>query len=78
MFLLQDEAEYDQDHLAPTQTPTTELPVNSVEAKLLRAQRLRELNNLFATRQILYEVLEEGDANQRAVARNILAQLDDD
>ncbi len=76
--LAAEEAEYDQDHLAPTQIPTTELPVNSVEAKLLRAQRLRELNNLFATRQILYEVLEEGDADQRAVARNILAQLDDD
>ena len=70
---------------APPQTPapasraeTTDHPINSVEAKLLRANRLRELNNPFATRQVLYEVLEEGDADQRAVARNILAQLDDD
>ncbi|MBV5309563.1 twin-arginine translocase subunit TatC [Chromatium okenii] len=70
---------------APPQTPapasrveTSDHPINSVEAKLLRANRLRELNNPFAVRQILYEVLEEGDAEQRAVARNILAQLDDD
>jgi sec-independent protein translocase protein TatC len=73
-----EESEYDQQHTAPASAPIALHPVNSVEAKLLRAQRLRELNNLFATRQVLYEVLEEGDVEQRAVARNILAQLDDD
>ena len=50
--------------------------INSVEEKILRANRLRELHNDFAARQILYEVLEEGDADQRRVARNILQQLD--
>ncbi|WP_201097441.1 twin-arginine translocase subunit TatC [Thiocystis minor] len=50
--------------------------INSVEEKILRANRLRELHNNFAARQILYEVLEEGDADQRRVARNILQQLD--
>ncbi|AFL73876.1 twin-arginine translocase subunit TatC [Thiocystis violascens] len=50
--------------------------INSVEEKILRANRLRDLSNDFAARQILYEVLEEGDADQRRVARNILQQLD--
>jgi sec-independent protein translocase protein TatC len=63
---------------APAPAAPDSLPINSVEAKLLRAKRLRELHNLFATRQVLYEVLEEGDAGQRAVARNILAQLDEE
>ncbi|MBK1693127.1 twin-arginine translocase subunit TatC [Chromatium weissei] len=62
---------------ATSHSDTSHPAVNSVEAKLIRANRLRELNNLFAVRHILYEVLEEGDAEQRAVARNILAQLDD-
>lgn len=51
--------------------------INSVEEKILRANRLRELHNVFAARQVLYEILEEGDADQRRVARNILQQLDD-
>lgn len=51
--------------------------INSVDEKILRANRLRELNNVFAVRQVLYEVLEEGDADQRRVARDILNQLDD-
>ena len=52
-------------------------PLDRVEEKIQRANRLRELENPFAARQILYEVLEEGDASQRRVARNILNQLDD-
>ncbi|MBK1644260.1 twin-arginine translocase subunit TatC [Thiocapsa imhoffii] len=51
--------------------------INSVEAKLRRANRLRELGSVFAARTVLYEVLEEGDDDQRRVARNILHQLDE-
>ncbi|NKN34093.1 twin-arginine translocase subunit TatC [Marichromatium bheemlicum] len=51
--------------------------INSVEEKLKRANRLRELDSLVAARHVLYEVLEEGDEDARRVARNILAQLDD-
>ncbi|MCF1184315.1 twin-arginine translocase subunit TatC [Marichromatium gracile] len=51
--------------------------INSVEEKLKRANRLRELDSLIAARHVLYEVLEEGDEDARRVARNILAQLDD-
>jgi sec-independent protein translocase protein TatC len=46
------------------------------EVKLRRVQALREAGDLAAARGLLYEVLEEGDADQRMVARNILAQLD--
>lgn len=51
--------------------------LDRIEEMIQRANRLRELDNPFAARQILYEVLEEGDASQRRVARNILNQLDD-
>jgi sec-independent protein translocase protein TatC len=47
-----------------------------VEAKLRRVQSLREREDQDGARRLLYEVLAEGDADQRAVARNILAQLD--
>jgi sec-independent protein translocase protein TatC len=51
--------------------------INSVEEKIRRANRLRELGSSFAARTVLYEVLEEGDDDQRRVARNILNQLDE-
>ncbi|NEX20461.1 twin-arginine translocase subunit TatC [Thiorhodococcus mannitoliphagus] len=51
--------------------------VDPVEDKIIRANKLRDLDNDFAARQLLYEVLEEGDADQRRVARNVLGQMDD-
>ena len=64
------------------QTAQTAIPkgapaINSVEEKIRRANRLRDLGSSFAARTVLYEVLEEGDADQRRVARNILNQLDE-
>lgn len=50
--------------------------VDPVEEKLKRVKELRELEDQAAARRLLYEVLEEGDDEQRYVARNILAQLD--
>ncbi len=49
-----------------------------VDEKIARANRLRELENHFAARKVLYEVLEEGDESQRRVARNLLNELDED
>jgi sec-independent protein translocase protein TatC len=46
------------------------------EAKLRRVQTLREAGDVPAARSLLYEILEEGDPDQRMVARNILSQLD--
>jgi sec-independent protein translocase protein TatC len=57
---------------APTSAPA---PLDRVEEKIRRANRLRELENHFAARQVLYEVLEEGDESQRRTARNILNSL---
>ena len=44
--------------------------------KLRRVFDLRDLGDPAGARTLLYEVLEEGDADQRKVARNILNQLD--
>ncbi len=46
------------------------------EVKLRRIQALRDAGDVASARALLYEVLEQGDADQRMVARNILAQLD--
>jgi len=46
------------------------------EIKLRRVQDLRDAGDVAGARILLYEVLEEGNADQRLVARNILAQLD--
>ena len=56
---------------------TSAPPLDPVEDKIRRANQLRDLGNDFAARQMLYQVLEEGDAGQRQVARNILSQLDE-
>ena len=47
-----------------------------VEIKLRRVRELRDKGDEAALRQLLYEILAEGDEDQRMVARNILEQLD--
>ena len=47
-----------------------------VEAMILRANDLRGEGSVGAARHLLYRVLEDGDDDQRRVARNILADLD--
>ena len=54
-----------------------EQEAQAVEQKLVRVRQLREADDLVAARKLLYEVLEEGDATQIRVARNILEQMDD-
>mgnify|MGYP001073358183 CR=1 FL=1 len=49
-----------------------------VEAMILRANELRAAGSIGAARALLYRVLEDGDDDQRRVARNILAELDQD
>jgi sec-independent protein translocase protein TatC len=51
-------------------------PSELAEAKLRRVQDLRDHGNQSGARTLLYEILEEGDADQRMVARNILVQID--
>lgn len=47
-----------------------------VEQKLKRIKELREQEDDTGARKLLYQVLEDGDDEQRYVARNILGQLD--
>jgi sec-independent protein translocase protein TatC len=47
----------------------------SMEDKLQQVQRLRDAGEVDKARALLYEILQAGDADQRRVARNILAQL---
>jgi sec-independent protein translocase protein TatC len=49
---------------------------NPVDEKLRRIHELRELEQEAEARRLLYEVLEDGDEEQRRVARNILTELD--
>lgn len=49
-----------------------------VDAKLERVVVLRDNMEFDVARRLLHEVLAEGDEAQRAVARNILAQMDGD
>ena len=49
-----------------------------VARKLEEIQVLRQKGKVSAARDLLYEVLEQGDEDQRMVARNILNQLDAD
>ena len=50
----------------------------AVDAKLGRVAVLRENMDFDTARRLLHEVLAEGDETQVAVARNILAQLEDE
>jgi sec-independent protein translocase protein TatC len=66
------EAEEVEQETAEPQPPV----IDPVDEMLQRVQRLRDQEDLAEARQLLYQVLEQGDADQRRVARNILAQLD--
>jgi len=52
-------------------------PPDPVDRKLKWIKELRDQEENMRVRRLLYEVLEEGDDEQRRVARNVLAQLDD-
>lgn len=56
--------------------PSNLPPRETVEAKLRKVMDLREEDDQVGARRLLYEVLIDGDEEQRRVARNILAQLD--
>jgi sec-independent protein translocase protein TatC len=47
-------------------------------AKFDQVREMREVGDVSGARDVLYEILESGDEDQRMVARNILAQLDAD
>lgn len=62
---------------APAQAETDDTDQNDVvEALILKANQLRAAGSLSTAKQLLYRVLEEGDSDQRRVARNILTDMD--
>ncbi len=71
---LLDEADAAQARSGQWTRPTA--PLDPIDEKLVLANRLREIGNATAARQVLYEVLEQGDASQRRTARNILRAID--
>jgi sec-independent protein translocase protein TatC len=72
------EMEAELDAIEADEQPAEPEPsgIDPVDELLQRVQRLRDQENLTEARDLLYQVLEQGDADQRRVARNILAQLD--
>ena len=75
----------DPDRFVPLTDDEMEAELDAIEAedeemspeeKLRQVQILRTDGDVDQARELLYEILEEGDADQRRVARNILAQLD--
>jgi sec-independent protein translocase protein TatC len=77
------EAELDEEEASWHEEDSGEAPEpeeagDPVDRKLARVNELREAMDFDAARKLLYEVLVEGNENQVLVAKNILAQLDDD
>jgi sec-independent protein translocase protein TatC len=70
------EAELDAIEADEDIEPPGAAETDPVEEKLKRVNALRELEQEGEARRLLYEVLEQGDEEQRRVARNVLAQLD--
>jgi sec-independent protein translocase protein TatC len=68
------EAEEDEQEPQPHAPPGNPAEVAN---KLEQVQALRREGKVSEARDLLYEVLEQGDEDQRMVARNILAQLDE-
>ena len=70
------EAELDRIE-AEEEAQEEEAAQDPVEEKLNRINELRDAMDFDAARRLLYEVLVEGSESQVAVAKNILAQLDE-
>jgi sec-independent protein translocase protein TatC len=72
-------ADAEADAALPTRTgPANSKPADRIEELIRSANERRADGDPASARHLLYLVLEEGDADQRRVARNILADLDRD
>jgi sec-independent protein translocase protein TatC len=74
------EAELDTIEAEERDETTAQTPGQDDEmlAKFEQVRELRRVGDVSGARDVLYEILESGDEDQRMVARNILAQLDSD
>jgi sec-independent protein translocase protein TatC len=72
------EAELDAIEAEEAMEQLEEAGPDPVEALIRRANELRAEGSIGPARHLLYRVLEDGDNDQRRVARNILTDLDRD
>lgn len=73
-----DEMEAEMDAIEALEQEEGDAEVDRVRIKLEQVQKLRDDGDVDGARELLYQILEEGNPDQRVVARNILAQLDSD
>lgn len=73
-----DEMEAEMDAIDALEQTERDAEVDSVKGKLEQVKEYRDNGDVDSARELLYEILEEGNPDQRLVARNILAQLDSD
>ncbi|MES9992881.1 MAG: twin-arginine translocase subunit TatC [Candidatus Thiodiazotropha sp.] len=73
-----DEMEAEMDAIEALEQEEGDAEIDGVKIKLEQVQALRDKGDVDSARELLYEILEEGNPDQRVVARNILAQLDSD
>jgi sec-independent protein translocase protein TatC len=73
-----DEMETELDAIEAHEQTQADIEIDSVKLKLEQVQEYRDRGEVDGARVLLYEILEEGNPDQRVVARNILAQLDSD
>ncbi|MCU7849171.1 MAG: twin-arginine translocase subunit TatC [Candidatus Thiodiazotropha sp. (ex Lucinoma kastoroae)] len=79
--LSDDEMEAELDEIEEEESGETGVSADSEDSnktKLQQVQQYRNSGDVEKARDLLYEILQEGNADQRLVARNILAQLDSD
>ncbi len=76
--LTDDEMEAELDAIEALEQEEGAAEVDPSRVKLEKVQEYRDRGDVDSARELLYEILEEGNADQRVVARNILAQLDSD
>jgi sec-independent protein translocase protein TatC len=74
--LTDDEMEAELDAIEGLEQAETDTQIDSAKDKLERVREYRDKGDVERARGLLYEILEEGDPDQRVVARNILAQFD--
>jgi sec-independent protein translocase protein TatC len=74
-----EEMEAEMDAIEADEQSESELPEpaeDPIEQKLHQVQVYRASGKVEQARELLYTILQDGDSDQRMVARNILAQLD--
>jgi sec-independent protein translocase protein TatC len=76
--LTDDEMEAELDAIEALEQTEAEVEIDSVKVKLEQVREYRDKGDVDSARYLLYEILQEGNPDQRVVARNILAQLDSD